>query len=403
MKIATATPIASTADSELIAAATALIPVLRARSNETAGLAKLPDATIADLEATRIFDMTVPHMYGGLQTSLRTLMEVIIQLARGDGSVAWTVDLLSGGTWAAAALFPKSVTDVVFASGKNARVAGSMNFSDATTRRVDGGIIIEDGIWRFNSGVEHAGWDILGIAVASETGDAVDRLNALLPISDVTPLHDWNTSGLRGSGSTSVTVKNVFVPNERLVNLGNCLREKYGAVHLQHEPLYQMPFVAMLAIKVVFPALGMAKAALALFVEKAPHRGIAFTPYDKQNEAVVTHLLVAEASMKIDTAELLLQRAADELDSIVSTGGTLAFAERVRIRRDTGYANRLIWEAMDELAGASGGSSASVENGMNRIWQDVRVASLHGGVTCSTVMELFGRVMCGLPPNTPLI
>jgi alkylation response protein AidB-like acyl-CoA dehydrogenase len=403
MNIATATPVASTADRDLIAAAAALIPVLRARSNETAGLAKLPEATIADLEAARLFDMTVPGMYGGLQTSLRTLMEVIVQLARGDGSVAWTVDLLSSATWSAAAMFPKSVTDVVFAPGKNARVAGSMNFGNATTRRVDGGIIIEEGIWHFNSGVEHAGWDILGIAVAGEAGDAVDRFNALLPISDVTPLHDWNTSGLRGSGSTSVAVKNVFVPHERLVNLGNCLREEYGAFHLQHEPLYRMPLVAMLATKLVFPALGMAKVALELFVEIAPHRSIAFTPYDKQNEAVVTHLQVAEASMKIDTAELLLQRAADELDGIVSTGGTLPFAERIRIRRDAGYANQLVWEAMEILANASGGSFASVENGMNRIWQDVRVASLHGGVTCSTVMELFGRVMCGLPPNTPLI
>ena len=403
MNIATATPAASRVERELVASATALIPILRARSGETAALAKLPEATVADLKNARIFDMMVPGIYGGLQTSLRTLMEVIVQLARGDGSVAWTVDLLSSGTWSAAALFPKSVTDVVFAPGGNARVAGSMNLSNATARRVDGGILIEDGAWRFNSGAHHAGWDILGFPVANQAGDGIDRINALVPISDVTLSNDWDTSGLRGSGSTSITVKDLFVPNERLVNLGKCLKEEYGAIHLQYEPLYQMPIVAVLAIKLVLPALGMAKAALDLFVEKAAHRSIAFTPYDKQNEAVITHLQVAEASMKIDMAELLLQRAAEEIDSIVSTGSTATVAVRLRIRRDAGYANRLIWEAMDGLASASGGSFASVENGMNRIWQDVRVASLHGGANSSTALELYGRVLCGLEPNTPLI
>lgn len=395
-----ATPITSEADNQLIAAATALIPVLRSRSAETARLGKLPEATIADLQDARIFDMVRPRMYGGLQSSMRTTMDVIVALARGDGSAAWNVSILTNGIWTTASQFSKSIGDEVFSPGRNFRVAGSLNVGKGNTRRVEGGVVIEDGSWRFNSGVDHASWDLLGIAVANGEGAPVDRMGALLPISDVTLLHDWNTSGLRGSGSSTVTVKNVFVPDERLIDLGKCMKGEYGAPHLRSELLYQMPMMPMMAAKLVFPALGMAKAALELFLEKAPQRNIAFTPYDKQNEAVVTHLQVAEASMKIDIAELLLQRAADELDSGRSS---MSVADRVRIRRDSSYANRLVWEAMDGLAGASGGSFAAVDNGMNQIWQDVRVASLHGGVNPSTAMELYGRVKCGLPPNTPMI
>jgi hypothetical protein len=35
-------------------------------------------------------------------------------------------------------------------------------------------------------------------------------------MSQVTLLHDWDIIVLRGSGSTSVAVKNVFFPNERI-------------------------------------------------------------------------------------------------------------------------------------------------------------------------------------------
>jgi len=393
----------SQVETDLVAAATALIPVLRSRSAQTAKIAKMPDATTHDLQAAGLFDLMVPKMYGGLQTSARTLMDVIIELAKGDGSVAWNVCLLAGGTWMAATLYPKSVGDIVFAPGSNSRVANSFSLRNARTRRVEGGLLIEDGLWSFNSGVHNAAWDVLVTPVMTDTGEVVDRVCALVATSDLILLNDWNTTGLRGSGSMSVAINNLFVPEERLIPFSKWLKEDYGATHLRKEPLYRMPMVALMLSRLACPALGMAKAALELFLEKAPHRSIAFTPYDKQNEAVVTHLQVAEASMKIDMAELLLHRAIDALDSGAAIGRPFSVAERLRIRRDTAYANRLVWEAMDGLAGASGGSFASVENGMNQIWQDVRVASLHGGLNPSTAFELFGRVMCGMEPNVPLI
>jgi 3-hydroxy-9,10-secoandrosta-1,3,5(10)-triene-9,17-dione monooxygenase len=69
---------------------------------------------------------------------------------------------------------------------------------------------------------------------------------------------------------------------------------------------------------------------------------------------------------------------------------------QARIRRDTGFASRLIWEGVDILAGASGGSFAGVAHPLNRIWRDARVAGLHATLVPSTVYELYGRLMCGL-------
>jgi 3-hydroxy-9,10-secoandrosta-1,3,5(10)-triene-9,17-dione monooxygenase len=40
---------------------------------------------------------------------------------------------------------------------------------------------------------------------------------------------------------------------------------------------------------------------------------------------------------------------------------------------------------------------------MNRLWRDVRVAGMHGGLNASANMELFGRVLCKKEPNSPML
>jgi hypothetical protein len=80
-------------------------------------------------------------MYGGLQCSLRTFMDVVVELGRGDGSAAWTLALLSGSTWMAATLYPKHVVDEIF-SGGNFRTAGVLTPRKVKTKRVDGGVLI---------------------------------------------------------------------------------------------------------------------------------------------------------------------------------------------------------------------------------------------------------------------
>ena len=392
----------STTEINLVEAARSLIPTLRSRSSETDALARLPNSTIADLEKTQLFGMLVPKRYDGLQCSLRTFMDVVVELGRGDGSAAWTVALLSASTWMAATLYPKHVVDEIF-SGGNFRTAGVLAPRKVKTRRVDGGVLIEEGSWSFNSGVHHAHWDILGIPVFDEAGQFIDSGSALIQRSQVTLLNDWDTIGLRGSGSTSVAVKDVFVPNERVALLSKTLREDYASTHLRDEQLYRLPLIPFLATKLVFPALGMAKAALELFLEKAPHRSIPYTSYEKQDEAAITHLQVGEASAKIDAAELVLRRSVDELEASAASSTRMTVEQRARIWRDAGAASRLIWEAVDLLAGASGGSFAYAGDSMNRLWRDVRIAGLHGGICTSTAMELCGRILCGKEPNTALL
>jgi 3-hydroxy-9,10-secoandrosta-1,3,5(10)-triene-9,17-dione monooxygenase len=393
----------TSADTDVVGAAALLVPALRSRAAESDKLAKLPDATIDDLESARLFDMMVPKMYGGLQCSIRTLTDAVMQLGQGDGSTAWVVALRAAATWMLMTFYPKHVVDKLYAADGKFRVASVLGpRSMVKTRRVEGGVVIEDGTWGFNSGVYHAEWNVLGIPILDDAGQVVDRGSALIPISQVTLLNDWDTIGLRGSGSTSVTVKDVFVPNERIALLSKAVQDDYAGTHLGDVPLYRMPFVPLFAINLVFPALGMAKSMLDLFAKGTAKRGIAFMSYERQDEAAVTHVQIGTASARIDAAHAVLRRSVDSLETTAAGSTPMPLEQRVRIWRDAGFASQLIWEAVDLMAGASGSAIVNVGNPISRLWRDVRVAGLHGGICTSTTMELFGRVLLGKKPNTPL-
>jgi 3-hydroxy-9,10-secoandrosta-1,3,5(10)-triene-9,17-dione monooxygenase len=378
--------------------ATALVASLRERAVETDEMARLPDETVADLEAARLFELTTPRRYGGLQTDVRTFMDAMVELGRGDASVAWAVTIINISNWFVATMYPPEVSAEVFAQ-RGVRVAAVLQPRTCTVRRVEGGFHIDEGLWAFNSGVFHAHWDMLGFPVHDESGVHQGDAFALLPMSQVQILDDWNTIGVRGSGSSSVVVRDVFVPDSRVTDARFVLTGEYRSTQLADDWLYRAAFVPLGQIVIAFPALGAGLDALDTFMAQLPKRGIAMTAYKKQMEAPITHLQLGEASAKIDAARVIIGRAADEIDRHAKAGRQMSVMDRARIRRDTGFADRLIWEGIDMLADASGGSFASHQNPLNRIWRNARIAGLHATLVPATVYELYGRLMCGLDTN----
>ncbi|MHC8366493.1 acyl-CoA dehydrogenase family protein [Pseudomonas sp. ZT5P21] len=383
--------------------ARSLIPTLKARAQETAALGRLPAETIADLEAGGLLSMTTPRQFGGEAVSVRTFLNVVAELGRADASVAWVTALINVTTWSAATFFGEAAAQEVFRGSKPARVVGVLSPRKAVVKKVEGGYLIEEGLWGFNSGIYHATWDMLGIPLVDASGNMVDQGVALIPVEQIEILHDWNVIGISGSGSSSVMVKNVFVPQARIASVSQAIEGNYLSTHLADEPLFRTACMPMLSIILAFPALGLGVAALETFLETLPRRGIQYSWYAKQSEAPITHLQVGEASAKIDAARTILERHADAMDISAASGSYMDFLERAKVRRDVGYAEKLIWEAVDLLASASGGSLAAVNNPMAKIWQDARIASLHGIVSPNTNFETYGRILCGMTPGTPFI
>lgn len=381
---------------QLVRRASELVPVLRKNSDWSEDNRRIHDDSIESLADAGIFRMRAPARFGGFESDARTLVEVSAELGRADGSTGWIASVYSIPTWMAG-LFPDHVQDEVF-STPDVRVCGTLSPS-AMAAPVDGGIVV-NGKWGFISGALHAHWQVI-VAVQIAPDSEPMPIMALVPLSDLQVIDDWHTSGLKGTGSVSTVADNLFVPADRVLPLGVIVQGQGGASQAHADaPMYRAPLLPVASASSVGAVLGMARAAKEAFLARLPERKITYTNYGSQAEAPLTHLQVAEATLKIDQAEFHAFRLADLVDAKNASGEQWTLEERVRARADLGAVCSLAKEAVDIFATASGGSSIYTSAAIQRISRDVQAVNLHALMHPNTNAELYGRVLCGLEPNS---
>src|SRR5207249_787352 len=138
------------------------------------------------------------------------------------------------------------------------------------------------------------------------------------------------------------------------------------------------PLLGVANASTVGTLVGMAQAAHEVFFERLGDRRIAFTDYDQQSSATVTHLQVAEATMRIDEAAFHAERCAARVDAKGAAGEEWSLQERARSRAEVGAVCHLGKAAVDLLGSASGGSSVYESVPIQRIVRDFHAISLHG-------------------------
>jgi alkylation response protein AidB-like acyl-CoA dehydrogenase len=225
----------------------------------------------------------------------------------------------------------------------------------------------------------------------------------VVPAEDLTVIDDWYTVGLCGTGSVSTAAEGMFVPAHRAVPLGPLMQEQYPTEANASSPVFRSPMILTGCVTAVGPALGLAKAALENVNDRLPGRHIHYTTYDDQLSAPLTHLQIAEATMKFDEAEFHAYRAADTVDAKAVDGTPWSVVERARVRADAAYACRLAKESVDIVNSASGAASIYSHVPIQRIERDIQTINLHALMNPNTNQELYGRVLCGLEPNTVYI
>jgi hypothetical protein len=146
--------------------------------------------------------------------------------------------------------------------------------------------------------------------------------------------------------------------------------------------------------------VGLGRAARDAFLRRLPNRKITYTAYESQRDAPLTHLQVADATLKLDEAEFHAHRLATLVDTKGVEGTEWKVEERARSRADMGAVIKLTKEAVDIFAAASGGSSIYLDVPIQRIARDMTAVNLHALMHPNTNFELYGRVLCGLEPNT---
>jgi alkylation response protein AidB-like acyl-CoA dehydrogenase len=380
---------------ELLTRAQELVPLIASKAQWAEENRRIHDDVVDALAEAGMFDLRRPVRYGGNAATARTMVGVLGALAHGDGSTAWNTGVWSIGNWLAAT-FPDQVQDEVFATPAT-RICVVLS-PTAQATEVDGGLVV-NGRWHFMSGALHSHWQVI-IAMAPAPDGTQWPIAAMVPMSDLSIVDEWHASGLAATGSVTTVAENVFVPAERVLPMVAILQGQYASRANAGSPVFDTPMIPNGAIGFVSVVLGMAKAARSEFLKRLPGRRITYTDYDAQSAAPITHLQVAEATLKIDEAEFHALQMADRLDGKGAAGEQWKLEDRVRNRGSLGRATQLAKEAVDVLSAASGGASIYRTVPIQRIQRDVHAFSMHALMHPNTNFELYGRVLCGLEPNT---
>jgi alkylation response protein AidB-like acyl-CoA dehydrogenase len=352
---------------------------------------RVPEHVIRALADAGLFKLSVPKRYRGHEADVRTIIDVASTLAEGDGSTAWVVTLINTVA-IAVGMLPERAQDEVFGANPEARVAGVFS-PRGESRRVDGGFRVS-GEWYYGSGSLHADWVMVGFPLVNEAGETVDFGLGLIPHEDYEIRDTWFVVGMRGSGSNGIVAEDVFIPDHRILSVGEAINGRFPT-EFADESLYHSAFHPAFTLVLTGAQLGMGRAALKYVVDVADRRTIANTIYTRQRDSVGFQLQIADAAALIDTAHLHVYRAAEDIDGAARRGENPSYRLRARLRSDAARAASCIKEAIDILITAHGAGSFAESSPIQRAWRDSNIALRHGTLVPPATREIYGKSLLG--------
>jgi alkylation response protein AidB-like acyl-CoA dehydrogenase len=368
--------------------ARALIPLLAERAPAAAATRQLPVETIAEYRDAGILRILQPKRFGGLQGRFSLFSRIVEELTYGCASSAWVYAVLAEHQWIIAS-YPEAAQIDVWGDDPEAVAASSLAPREAA-RRVPGGWRLS-GHYPFSSGCDYAQWAIIG-AFLGQKGDPRHIAYLLVPLAEVEIADDWQVLGLLGTGSKSLILHEVFVPEHRSVMVSDLFAgTPPGALVHPDYPVLRAPrgFLVSYSLPPVAIALGrraldIACAALARRVS----RGVT-----KVAESEVVQMAIGEAAAAIDVATLLLHTGRETSTAAVSSGRKITEAEALRARRDMVYAQHQVGWALDRLCEMDGARWVYDSDELGAIRRDVMTILTHHAASRQAAMAPYGRML----------
>ena len=384
-------------ESEMIERAQALVPLLKANAAGCEAARRVPEENHRALRDAGLYRVLSPKRVGGYELDYSLLVDISAELGRGCASTAWVWAQLVAHSMCNGMLV-KEGQDDYWAEGPDAVAASASPNPGATTKKVDGGYLL-DGAWGFASGVDVCTWNIFLCFVAREGGGTPVTMFCLAPRSDYEIVDDWFPVGLAGTGSKQIRVKNLFVPEHRCMSIETCRGGPTAGSAVNPGPLYKVAVIAAGNKLFTGPALGAARGALEAvrddFTARVSSVGV------KLGEQQSVQIRLAHAEAKIDSGWALLKRDCTQIMEWARSGAVPPYDVRVRWRRDDAFALRSFVEAVELLFPLTGGRGLNASSPFQRAWRDCHACGQQVMVNWDLMMTHFGRHMLGQPPLDP--
>ena len=355
---------------------------------------ELPPRALDAMHEAGMFRLLLPRSVGGAELDPLTYNMAVEEIAAGDASTAWCMNQGSGCSMSAAYL-PDEAARTIFADDPRGVIAWGQA-PGQVARAVTGGWRLT-GKWPFASGSRHATWLGAHVHLASEggtkltgpEGKPVER-TLLFPRSAAVISDVWHVMGLRGTGSDTYAVEDLFVPEAFTLSRDNpAERREPGTLYrFTSGQIYASGFAAV--------AMGTARAALDALIllarEKTPQLA---TTALRDNHAVQAK--VAIASAMLNAARAWLHQVLRDAIAEAEREGVLSLDTRMAIRLASTYAIQQARAVVDTAYHEAGATAIFDSNPFERRFRDVNAVTqqVQGR---HTHFETVGQYMLGGSP-----
>jgi indole-3-acetate monooxygenase len=377
-----------------VAEARALIPLLRQAGPRIDVARELPPDVLDAMHARQMFRLLVPRSLGGAELDPATYVQAVEAIATGDASTAWCMNQNSGCSMTAAYLAPH-VARHVFGGDRDVLAWGQARGRARAVKEPGGWRVT--GTWLFASGSRHASWlgghcptfEPDGTQHHEHDGTPVER-TMLFPRSAARIDDVWQVIGLRGTGSDTYSVEDMFVADEYSVT-----RDKEKE---RHEPGLLYRFTTMNIYASGFGAVGLGVARgmldtfLALASDKTPHSAKAM------RESGVVQSLIGRSDARLKAARALLVQTLAETQDAVAARGWMTLDEKVAIRQAATFAITESRDVVNALWHEAGATAIFDAQPFERRFRDMNTVSqqLQGR---ASHFETVGQHLLGMPPG----
>ena len=377
---------------EALRRAREMIPFLKEHAAAQEAATHMTDAVKQAFHDNGLFRYMQPKYWGGMELPYVAMVDLNDILGQGDASAAWTFTNL-GGHHRLLALWPMQCQEEIWGDDPDVGIASGIAYFQGRGRRVDGGLELS-GKWGFSSGVDVSQWNMLACIVYD--GDKpVDWVMSMVPRKDYEIIDDWQTLGMRGTGSRSVRCDKVFVPAHRVCSMAVAQPgHAFPGLEVHKNPIYKIPLAGFGGYGIGGCMIGNAQGALDETIEHVKARSTSYTGANMRDFQAVQQR-VATAAGKIDAARHWLRHDCIEANDMVNAGGTFDTLSKLKYRRNAAMAAKMATEAVDILHEMMGANGIYDSAPLQRRFRDAHAAAGHINFNLDVQLPSWGLVAMG--------
>nr|UHJ79949.1 flavin-dependent dehydrogenase [uncultured bacterium] len=379
----------ASAETSALQRARALVPSLIERREKCVELRQVPIDTWGELQDANLFRLFQPLRYGGCEADPMDFFDIQFELSAACPSTGWTWGVVAAHAWQLS-LFPPQAQDDVWAQSPSALLSSSYAPVGKRVEPVGGGYRLS-GAWDFCSGIDHTHWCFLGGLVP---GERPEYRTFLVAKGDWIVEDHWYVSGLQGTGSKTLILDGVFVPEHRTHRMKDAFHTRSPGHSVNPSLVYRLPFGQVFVRSISTPVLGMTSGAVDACLALVKSKVSSVTGERAGNDPRVLEAL-ARGRSDVEMLRLKMRANFDEMWTHVSAGREIPLERRVQFKYESADAVERCCRVLDDLIAAAGAKALFRSSALSSFHMDALAARAHFGNNAPFFARNFGGLLVG--------